>query len=325
MYSRRDERDMKETYTSEELKDFAKEKNLIYTDCKGCVFARPADLDGEDFEHACSTGRLKAFNKLGVEIFKIQSDKENDSDNKRFFAGIKDRICNIMRPKFWSEIQVNKNENKFAEDDLDALAEIAKKESRIMCNYIVYMRKDATKDECIQGLRRTVESICNRPPSESPSNLTVLVSPSMKPSEFMAEMRSIQSEYPIPCTWNMEYILDKEIFELDKNLLYEKFLKICMKSIKTHYIALFECGDEVPQNYLTSFEELINQKLEKVLLCLPSNKDSVSGTFIQYMAYRQFKNSVDGGEDCFVDRVKSAAKEQNAEYLIRNLEDVLKG
>lgn len=311
---------MSEIYKQDELKEYAKEKSLIYTDCTGCVFAKALSVDS-DVENACFANRVKTFKSMGEEILKIESDY----DGGKIFAGIKNRVCNLMRPKYWSDIQIQKNENEFGADDLDKLEEIARKESRIRCNYIVYMKKDATKDECIEGLKRTVNSICNRPPSESPENLTVVVSPSMKPSEFMRSMREIQEEYPLPCSWNMEYILDKDIFKLSPEMLYEKCLKICMKSIKkAHYVAVFECGDKVPENYLTNFEEIINQKLQKVLLCTPKDKNSVSGTFIQYIAYKQFRHT-EGDEVSFVDRLKEAAAEQGAEHLIFKLEDVIGG
>ena len=123
----------------------------------------------------------------------------------------------------------------------------------------------------------------------------------------------------------MEYILDKKIFELSPEMLYEKCLKICMKSIKrANYVAVFECGYEVPENYLTKFENIINKKLEKLLLCVPKDPRKISGTFIQYMSYRQFRHT-EGDEVGFVERLKEAAKEQGSEHLIRELEDVLEG
>ncbi len=312
---------MKKNITPEELLKHAQENNMIFTSCKGCVFSKPTSTESENLDECCSAHRLSAFAEQGCEMLTIKDTETIDETKSQSFRGIKDRVCNLMRTTHWAKITTAKHNFEFGEDDLDRLEELASKESRIQCTYIVYMEKGKSKEECLQGLRKTLDSFCNRPPKEAPTKLTVMVSPALKPSEFISEMRAISKELPLPCGWNMEYIINSDILELDGMDLYESCMRICMKSIKSPYVAVFSCGDLVPENYLSSFNTLINTKLEKMLVCIPKDKKKISGTFIQYMCYKQLRNSPD--DHTFIEQIQELAKEQGSEHLIKTLDDVL--
>tara|TARA_Y100001938_G_scaffold147611_2_gene229208 strand:- start:1453 stop:2400 length:948 start_codon:yes stop_codon:yes gene_type:complete len=312
---------MKKDITTEELIEYAQENKKIFTSCKGCVFSKTPTTDSENLSDYCSANRLSSFKDKGCEILTVKDTEIIDENKTTYYRGIMDRVCNLMRNKNWSKVITARNNFEFGEDDLEKLEEIARNESRVQCTYIIYMEKDKTKEECLKGIRKTVESFCNRPPNESPVKLTIIVSPALKPSEFMSSMRQIAKELPLPCSWNMEYIIDSNILELEGMDLYESCMRICMKSIKSQYASVFACGEDVPENYLSSLDKLINVDMEKILVCRPKDKTKISGTFIQYMVYKQLRNSPDG--NTFMKEIEQLAKEQESEHLIKTLEDVI--
>ena len=305
----------------QEFDNECRENNLIYTSCNSCVFS----IKENELDKACSVNRLKSFTDSGCEVKQLEKDGE-------LFYAVKGRVCNMLRGEEWQTYALKGELIEDSEERIKKLIKIAYRESTITCTCVIYMKEKEgmSADDRLADLRKTLISIKNG--EICPKHIVVLNACQIKPSILVPRIREIFSDVGIGCTWNMEYILENDV-EYDERYdladipgkitnvessAYLKCIDIAMANIKTQYVTVFEDGDEVAVNHISSINDSINNGLGRFLLAKPDD-GSLSGTIVHFMAYKQLKGNKYG---TFEEKLQQQCEEQGCENLIKNLSEI---
>ena len=312
-----------ETINREELRKEAEEKKQIQTVCGDCAFGKTKEQDNENLSDYCDADRLSSLLNNGASIVNVETEQKNKN-----YKAVVGRICNMFRNDEWKRIFTVEKEIKEEE-----LVEFAREECKIRCNLIIYVcdkdDENENKEESefrkkskdrIRSIAKSMKAAEN---SElPPRHITIVNNTKISPYNFINWLRIECEQLDIKVKWNMEYITNASTVKIkDEFDAQGQCIDIAAKSkvSKCHYLCVFFEGEEIPKNYLSSIDSLINDKSERILAIVPESK-SVGGLFIQKMAYSQFEG-YKGGD--FMEKITKVAKEQECQDLIKKMSDII--
>jgi len=294
------------TYTEKEWEEYAKSNKIIFSSCENCVFFTSPDT--------CSCGRLEKFKDIGVSVIEVQS---NDKQEKH--KVINGRICNMYRTEDWAKatkISQGCSEN------------VAREEIRLQCTFIILCPDDKELNEIsdkskirskskekISRIVKTMKSIDSS--KVSPKEIILINESCIKPYDFVNYLRIQSEEAGIKCKWRLEHFGNDEKYSEE-----DIFIKNILKTVKTGYCSVFYENEIVPQNYLSSIDNLLNDELKAFMIIKPEK--GLSGIVINSILVKQFfGNSSKGTLEEFFKEVEKVTKEQKCQHLIQSLDKVL--
>ena len=299
----------------------AKKEGGVQTSCDNCAFFTPvvfSENEQIDLDECCSAGRLKKFKEKGSEIVWVKADAGEDNVSPI----IPKRICNMMRSYDWKYIKESKIEEG------ETLKEIARKEATIRCNMFIFVEHDKDiahvsgdgieekyfnepeSHEDLEEAERKVRKIYKKKISSiartiksaveaevPPVNITI-INTCIKPYDFINYLRIELESLSVSAKWNMEYT---DLEDYDYEEAKQALLFACAKNMDTQYLCTFCEGDEIPKDYLSSVDRIINEDLEQVIFFY-NEHDDVRGTVIQGTFYKRAmtfdKNIILENEEC---------------------------
>ena len=312
-----------ETVNKENLIKEAEEKKQMQTICGDCVFGETKEQDNENLSDYCKADRLESLSKNGATIVNVETEQKNKN-----YKAVINRICNMFRNEEWKRIFTVERDVKEG-----GLVDLAREECKIRCNLIIYVcdkdNDNQSKEESEfrkkskERIRSIAKSMKIAEDAElPPQHITIVNNTKISPYNFINWLRIECEQLDIKVKWNMEYITNASTVKIkDEFDAQGQCIDIVAKSklSKCHYICVFFEGEEIPKNYLSSIDSLINDKSERILAVVPESK-GVGGLFIQKMAYSQFEG-YKGGD--FMEKITKIAKEQECQDLIKKMSDIL--
>lgn len=305
--------------SKEKYIESAKKEGGVQTSCDNCAFFSSVN-EGEDIDldKCCEVGRLKKFQEAGSEIVWVKAD----AGGKEISPIIPKRICNMMRSYNWKDIKESK------EEEGKNLKKLAREECRIRCNMFLFVEHDKsiayvsgdrieeeyfkeissresleeveiktrkTSKRKIASLARTIKSAVEA--EIAPVNITI-INTCIKPYDFINYLRIELESLSVSAKWNMEYT---DLEDYDHEEAKQALLYAASKKIDAQYLCVFCEGDEVPKDYLSNIDSIINDDLEQVIFAYNEEHD-VSGTIIQGAFYKRAmtfdKNIIMENEEC---------------------------
>ena len=305
---------MTKSFTENEWKEYAQSSKIIFTSCKDCVFFSSPDT--------CSCDRLQKFKDSSADVFDVS--QENTDKTYKVLSG---RVCNMFRTDDWSKAM------KIQDNSKDNAVEIARKEIRVPCVFIVICPDNkevremsdekqvrSKSKEKISRIIKTMKSMDSA--KIKPKEIILLNESWIKPYDFINYLRIQCEENDIKCKWRLEHF-SKENFEQEENeKAQDSFIKNVFKTIKTGYCSVFDEGDIVPQNYLINIDKFLNDDLNAFLILKP--KEGRSGTFVSSVLFKHFLgNKSNYTLDEFFQQIEKAVEEQKCKHLIQPLDKAL--
>jgi len=306
--------------SKEQYIEKAKKEGGVQTSCDNCAFFVPAEINEGlgDLNKFCKSGRLQKFESVGSEIIWVKADEGDE----KISSIIPKRVCNMMRSYDWKDLKEEKKDKE------QTLEQIARDECKIQCNMFLFVEHDentarAAGDDIEEqyfkqpSLKESLEEIEKKTRQISkkkiasiartiksaqeadipPVNITI-INTCIKPYDFINYLRRELESLSVLAKWNMEYtdLKDYDYEEAKQALLYSS-----SKNINTQYFCTFCEGDEIPKDYLSNIDSIINDDLEQLLFAY-NEDDDVRGAFIQSAFYKRAmtfdKNIILENEEC---------------------------
>lgn len=259
----------------------------VETVCLNCIFAGWNNTGNK--QTGCSIGILQKYVNNGVELREYVNEEEVE------FYGLPGRICMYNRTQHW----LDKHQNTLPID----IPTVVRFEIKIPMTYILYVDEDATWDD----IRNTVTSIHSH--LQLPKELIFVFNKSnFRPSVVKQELNSF-----CVINWRAEFIAD----DMD----HLKCLDLCIKKAKTVYVAFFEIGSWIPDDFIQSIDSFINDELGRFLLLTPID-DSLNGLVVQTHLARNIGGSREGKS--LINKIKNVTEIQACPYLVRPVTEIVK-
>ncbi len=264
--------------------------------CLHCVFAEfePMDLSGEWGEQTgCGMDMLDKFHDQGVELKCYE-----DTESKREYCGIPDRVCVYCRPKAWAEHHG---------DDADLKA-IAREEVRPHMGFIVIVNNSTAE---LQTTLASIAEMAYKPVSIVIVFKSVILDAGerIRPSQALGMIKTYMS------THNIDYRME---FMLEHGATDERVVDIAYKKLATSYFATFVAGTKVPTDFISEIDIALNDKLEQFLMLLPI--EGVNGMVVQTAVAKQIGGSTG---DFIGNKLQRVAEEQECPYLVRPVTELV--
>lgn len=298
------------TITKKEAIEQAQESKVIQTICDGCCFCVALDKSEEhDLNEHCMADRLEILESQGGRIYSIVDESSENSVTK----AIDGRVCTMMRNETWEEIKKSKGLGE------EELVKEARKELEISCAFLIYMGKNDTvpEQERLDNLLKTIQSAEDG--DVKPGHFFIINNAGIKAYTMLTYLRKKLKELDIKTKWNMEYILEDSVKELEEKEAVDRCVDMIYKNINKNYYCIFKDADIVPRKYISSIDSAINDELKRFLVLEPENGD-ISGTFIIKFAHKQFKGNRGGN---LIDKIKTETEEQKCQKMVLTVESIV--
>ena len=316
------------TYTSDEIYQKSKLEKRITTSCRDCYFGQKRGNEEGGLDCFCKSGRLTKFHEAGTEIVNVHSEQKN-----KIFKLIFGRICNLLRSPGWAEARI---EGGTAEEDL---VRLAREEVKLTCTFIVYAKSEEDlsqiedEKERRQAYKKKVESVFETMKSidegiNPPSQIVVINNCKIPPYDFSNYLRRICKIKEINCSWYVQTMTESYVDRAydsydDKDLAKKRMLYECVdKAIKSStnmYYCIFRDGYIVPDDYLSSIDSFLNDKLIPFIAIIPDKDGEVNGLFVQKLAHTTFSGNQQIG---LIEKLRESSEEQKCTQMIKRLSEV---
>lgn len=243
------------------------------------------DREGNE-QVGCQMRVLERYRAQGARIKKI-----TDMNNRKYNT-LPGRVCVYCRPKKWA------TDNQLLNFDQCAVA--VRKEVTFKCDAVVVVGEDAS----LADAQRTVESL--KKGSVKPNRVIFLTYPHIKPSEFF------HWAHTLGVPWQFEIIMGKKSSHLG-------YVELATKKSKTTYFSLFYAGYEPPENFLYCIDSFLNDQLQRFLAL--KGLENGNGYVLQRNAIKLVHGGID--ELDYIERLEKLAEEQECQYLIKPVEEVI--
>lgn len=285
------------------------EEKTIFTMCNGCVFSSLQANDNENLSDYCSIGRLEKLQKNGAEILSV-SDKEDPNKNIKL---VNRRVCNMLRGDDWAEARTKEGYKK------EDFVKLAKKEAEINCAVIMYMGGESEIN-----LESRMNSLCQSMKflecgEVKPSEFSIINNSDVPPYEFLSYVRRKCEEIEVKTPWKMEYVSDSNVKEMEEEEQALACVDIAIKNIDSIYYCVFIEGKSIPENYLQSINNFINEDLGRFLAIVP--EEGINGMCVQYRVHKQLVGN--RGGKTIVEKIELLSSEQKCEEIIQPLKKII--
>jgi len=296
--------------TKKEAIEKAQESKVIQTICDGCCFCVSLDKSEEhNLNEYCEADRLESLKSQGGMIYSIVDESSKNSITK----AVDGRVCTMMRNETWEEIKKSQGL------DEEELVKEARKELEISCAFLIYMGKneEASEEERLDNVLKTIQSAEDG--DVKPGHFFIINNAGIKAYTVLTYLRKKLKELDIKTKWNMEYILEDSVKELEEKEAVDRCVDMIYKNINKNYYCIFKDGDIVPRKYISSIDNAMNDELKRFLVLQPKNGD-ISGTFIIKFAHKQFKGNRGGN---LIDKIRTETEEQKCQKMAIDLESIV--
>jgi hypothetical protein len=222
------------------------------THCSKCIFATYTD----GTQTGCQHNRLDKFKKLG-------RAKLTDVSGVCTTAYTIDGICNTCRWRKWETANRGRD-----------LVKAAKREAQIRMDVAIVASNQDTVN---------IEQICKA--------VNDCVKQAMKPLHIIVALQHPDINYRLLYQQLYE-IVDQYDIQLrvvrvtDQDADISSCVNMALAKCKASYVAVFLPNATIPPDFIQLFDNVINQKLNRVLMVVP--EQGYSGLIIQLQLFQQF-------------------------------------
>ena len=228
----------------------------------------------------CKLGRLDKYRDKG-------KAKPIEDENGLEYYEIT-TFCNTCRNKEWDD--------KFSDPVERVLAEIQLKVDAIIID-------DSNHEKWYDDIMVTVKNLINQ---ELPPCRIVIVC--YKKTKPFSSLRDLMDKAGIK-------------YDIVNVLEYSKspyaLLNHGVRKCRNQYYTVVESGSELPNDYFARLNSILNDELGQFSMIEP--QDQLTGLTVQRKLHQMIQNLTGKTELNIVDAVKSLAKEQNLEHMVRQL------
>jgi hypothetical protein len=276
----------------------AEKKPSIKTSCENCIFK--VVVPGTNDQIGCQHKRISLYEDKGAHVYK---------EGNHYI--IDDRLCTLLRTTNWSIGHMGEN-----------LLETSRNELTVPCTFIILPIENSD----LEDIKTTIVSAATQRKIK-PKLIYVVINQDNVRAKHVVKMikEDIQEDFE----WKVEDIRTRN--EDGSRISREACIDEASRRVETQYMAVFNAGFTIPDDFLLTIDHKFNDELDQFLLLRPN--ESGSGLFVQarlyglVMGYRPMRlRSYKDGElvgDNLVNKAEFFADEQKLNRLIRNVEDVI--
>ena len=271
----------------------------VVTSCAACCFA-----DYEDkTQVGCELGRIEKFQEKGTKVI------EAEDGEKEFY--VVHRLCTSYREEDWAEYWKDKEKR-------------VKKEIAVRVNFIVPINEDDT----LEGLQKTLLSIATQEEFEAVKVITMNNS-NKDNFDIVHKLNEVFGSYAEQTSY-LNKSEEGTTFVggsmVEKSSDFWTLLEASFAFVVNGYYAVFNCGTEVPPDFLKTINHAINENLEQVLMIEPFDEGSYDGLTISCALHKYLSGSKDTTNfeisQPIDEKVRKVAKMQEFDNLIVKWEDL---
>ena len=271
----------------------------VVTSCAACCFAEYEDKT----QVGCELGRIEKFREKGAKIIEAE-------DGEREFYVVH-RMCNCYREKDWAEYWKHKKKRVL-------------KENAIRVNFIVPINEDDT----LEGLEKTLLSIDTQEEFEAVKVITMNNS-NKDNFDIVHKLHEVFGSYAEQTSY-LNKSEEGTTFVggsmVEKNSDFWTLLEASFAFVVNGYYAVFNCGTEVPLDFLKTINRAINEDLEQVLMIEPFDESSHDGLTVSCALHKYLSGSKDTTNfeisQPIDEKVRKIAKMQEFDNLVVKWEDL---
>jgi hypothetical protein len=221
----------------------------------------------------CLIGKIDDFRKQNINIIEAYDEE------KEFY--VIQRICQYYRGPNWLY---------YNDEDLECCGQVDK-EVCIQCDFVVYIDSEVLEDKIISTCKSILHS------EIKPSQVVFIVNHNdIKP----AQIRRIAEQFGVK--YRIE-LITKATKDQCINFMGDK----CLGT----YFAIFDAGYEIPPDYLTKLNNIINTDMKSLLVYLPKN--ITNGVCISKAFFEGIGRNI--GRP-FTEKLEDLSVEQKKEYVV---------
>lgn len=231
----------------------AEEFKKFESHCSKCIFATYVDnwSGPHGIQDGCKLGRLEKFKK--------QNLTRVDETGHFVVKG----ICNTNRGQEWA------NHYKGAD-----LIEKVKKEIQIGIDIVILSLKDPVEN-LESKLEKTIDKCLKQKDIKPPRIIVVVQNPKANFKSLYNNLSALIESYDI--RFQLMQIPDQEMD-------ISECVNMAIIKCKSQYSAVFQLGNDIPIDFISKFNKLINEDLAKIVLVEPF--ETYSGMIVQTKLFR---------------------------------------
>lgn len=248
------------------------------TSCGSCVFA----INKSNFpcmtQTGCQLGRLEKF---------IKNGKAELSDNKNHY--IINGICNTCRGEEWKSVHIGKN-----------LIASVEKEIQITVDIVLYSVNG--NGDFIKDLEQRVNSCVKQKQIKPKKILIVIKNNNVKYQEVFDSVQELTEPYDIPF---------RIIRVIDSETTLDECVSMGISKCTSQYTAVFDLKHQIPTNFITKFNTLINYDMKRIIMIEPTFE--YGGMVLQTNVFKLLGKNYNIP---IFEKVKEVASEQEKESMV---------
>lgn len=263
-------------------------EKFMDTACKYCVFSEKKG----NLQIGCKYGNLERFKNSGCEIIEAEDQEE------QFFV-IKNRLCMALRRSPWGDSLSNKEKIDKVRKDIT---------TRVTCILIV---KETEK--CIENVIKTFKTAIEQKTKFQNIHFILEKKSEIKIGSLMNAIK------PIEC--DIQWFVKQMVHD---DFSFKDGIDEIVEKEKTTFSAIFFSGFSIPEDFVKSVDESINDNLDRFILLKPYNEN---GLLFQNKLFKIFGGNKDAFNEEFkisfssiIEKIDFIAKDQNLNNLIGDIE-----
>ncbi len=269
-------------------------QRIVDTCCLGCVFAEGkfTTPSGDKLKFCqencgCAMDVLRKLRKQGVEIQDCVDKAENE------FHVIQGRVCPFHRTPNWKGWGQ-------AEQNIEKAMVMARQEVTIRPDVVIYFDKSMRGND----ITTTINAL-NRCDIK-PQRIYLVNNGDLLPSQIM----KLMSKCPLP--WRTETLSNRPQTQ-------NRALDVITSKCDGIFVTYFSAGYVPPKDFFVPIDVALHDDLDKFILLEPLN-DSLNGLTVLRQFYKQAGGHINSP---IVDKAKRISKEQQCQYLVRPVTDIV--
>jgi len=251
----------------------------IITFCKNCIF-----FDSNQIRY-CTIHKLEKLIQHGGKLVTNFDKSEDDIE-------IHDRVCRFYRSQQWGDSY-----------DKESWYKIAREESKIHVGCIVYVKSNDIGN--VNSLNNTIKYINDS--DILPKQIIFAID--AQDHKLVECIKFIRNNVPNTLKYTIEVIVDKD------RATEDHVIKLLANKFKTQYILFLILGEPLERDYLTQFDNIINDECARFIMAI--DNDKYHKMIIQKMCILLFRNE----HQPIIDIIRKESKDQDVKYLC--IEDIL--
>ena len=256
---------------SEEVRNFK-------TSCGSCIFAVNKTSFPIITQTGCELGRLNKF---------IDNGKATLNENKTHY--IIDCICNTCRGEKWKEMHVGKN-----------LIATVEKEIQITVDIVLYSFNG--NGDVLKNITHRINSCVKQRQIKPQKILIVIKNNDIKYQAVFDVVQELTEPYDIPF---------RIIRVIDSETSLDECVSMGISKCTSQYTAVFDIQHQIPSNFITKFNTLINYDLKRIVMIEPTFQ--YGGMVLQTNIFKLLGKNYNMP---IFEKVKELAKEQEKESMV---------